>query len=414
MASPGRDDLLALAERALAHAAGEAQATAWWERQLSATPGGVVTTDGVSVEVAVLHGGHVGTAVTTETGDEALARAARGAARVAASGPQALGDLPEPAPGRAHEGYDPAILSLDPADAGAALEPWSSWRAAAAKTAIASTRGVRAYEERSFVDLRVRRHSGPGRSLELTATSVQPGGVDAGALGSEADELLGPAADPVRVEPGEYAVVLGPWAVAEVLRRAALAFGGPRSPLADRLGTRVAAPAINLSDSPRFAATLQRSYDAEGGPRQPLPLIQDGVAHRLAGPGTGHALRPGGAGGTLPEHLVLVGGGAADLAELAAPVEHGLLIPALSLHGSWVLGRRGAALAEGVRVIRSGALAEPAPNLTVLFEPLELLERAQALTARQRTIPPPVQRSARMASATVAPGARFGGGLFVV
>jgi hypothetical protein len=50
----------------------------------------------------------------------------------------------------------------------------------------------------------------------------------------------------------------------------------------------------------------------------------------------------------------------------------------------------------------------------VLFEPLELLERAQALTARQRTIPPPVQRSARTASATVAPGARFGGGLFVV
>jgi predicted Zn-dependent protease len=170
---------------------------------------------------------------------------------------------------------------------------------------------------------------------------------------------------------------------------------------------------VNLSDSPRFVVTLPRSYDAEGAPRQPLPLIQDGVAHRLAGLGTGHALRPGGVGGTLPEHLVLVGGGAADLAELAAPIELGLLIPALSLHGSWVIGRRGAALAEGVRVIRNGAFAEPAPNLTVVFDSLELLERTQALTARQRTIPPPVQRSARTASATVAPGARFAGGLFV-
>jgi hypothetical protein len=117
--------------------------------------------------------------------------------------------------------------------------------------------------------------------------------------------------------------------------------------------------------------------------------------------------------GSLPEHLVLVGGGATDLDELAAPIELGLFIPALSLHGAWVLGRRGSALAEGVRAIRGGALAEPLPNLTVVFEPLELLGRAQALTARQRTIPPPVQRSARTASAIVCPGARFGGGLFV-
>jgi predicted Zn-dependent protease len=323
-----------------------------------------------------------------------------------------VGHLPEPAAGRPHDGYDDAIAGIDPADVAADLESWSHWRAAAAKTAIVSTRGVRAYEERSFVDLRVRRHSDPGRSLELTATSAQLAGVDAGALGTEAGDLLG-TGDPVAVEPGEFAVVLGPWAVAEALRRAALAFGGPLSPLTDRLGQRVAAPAINLSDSPRFAATLPRSYDAEGAPRQPLPLIQDGVAHRLAAPGTGHALGPGSVGGTVPEHLVLVGGGATDLADLADPVEHGLLIPALSVHGAWVLGRRGAALAEGVRVIRNGELAEPAPSLIVTFEPFELLERTQALTARQRTVPPPVQRSARTASATVAPAARFAGGLFV-
>jgi predicted Zn-dependent protease len=199
-----------------------------------------------------------------------------------------------------------------------------------------------------------------------------------------------------------------------VLRRAAPAFGGPASPLAGRLGTRVAASCVNLSDSPRFAATLPRSFDAEGAPRLPLPLIQDGVAHRLVEAGTGHALAPGGTAGTAPEHLVLVGGGAAGLAELAAPVERGLFIPSLSLHGAWVVGRRGAAMAEGVSHIRDGARAEPAPNLTVLFEPLELLGRVEALTARQRTIPPPIQRSARTAAATVCPALRAGGGLHVV
>jgi predicted Zn-dependent protease len=403
---PSRDEIVALAERALGHAGGEAQATAWWERQRSAAHGRAVTTEAVSVEVVVLAGGRVGTAVTSEVGDDGLARAAADAARLAASGPQAGGALPEPAPGRAHEGYDPAAELPD-------LDEWSTWRAAAAKTAIASSKGVRAYEERSFGDLRVRRQGAPGRSLELTAAAVGAGALDAAALAAEAADLLGGEPELGAVEPGEYAVVLGPWAVAEVLRRAALAFGGPRSPLADLLGKRVAASCINLSDSPRFAATLPRTYDAEGAPRQPLPLIQDGVAHRLALPGTGHAMAAGGVAGTLPEHLVLVGGGAVDLAELASPVELGLFIPALSLHGSWVLGRRGSALAEGVRAIRGGALAEPLPNLTVVFEPLELLGRAQALTARQRTIPPPVQRSARTASAIVCPGARFGGALFV-
>jgi predicted Zn-dependent protease len=403
-------DVPTLAERALGLCDGDAQVTAWWERQLTATAGGAITTEGVSVEIAVVRDGRVGTVITTELGDDGLARAAAGAARLAASGPEALEPLPEPLAGRPHDGYDPAVQSLDAAVV--ELGEWSSWRAAAAKTAIASTRGVRAYEERSFGDLRVRRGA-PGRSLELSVTSVRPDDLDATALAAEADALLGPGGEPVTIAAGEYPVVLGPWAVAEVLRRAALAFGGPESPLAARLGTRVAAPAINLSDSPRFAATLPRSFDAAGTPRQPLPLIQDGVAHRFAGPGTGHARAAGGVGGMLPEHLVLVGGGAADLAELAAPVELGLLVPSLSVHGAWMVGQRGSALAEGVSVIRAGRVAEPAPNLTVLFEPLELLAGAQALTARQRTVPPPVQRSARTASATVCPGGRFGSGFFV-
>jgi predicted Zn-dependent protease len=408
-----RDELFALAERALARASGEAQATAWWERQLSAGPGGAVTTEAVTVEVAVLRDRRVGTVSTSDVDDAGLERAAAGAARLAATGPEVVRGLPEPAPGRPHEGYDARVLGLDPAAAGEALGPWDRWRAGAARIAIASAAGVRAFEERTFGDLRVRRHGAPGRSLELTAAAVSPHDLNPSSLGDETAALLG-RDDPTPVEPGEYAVVLGPWAVAEVLRRAALYFAGPRAPLADALGTRVAASNVNLSDSPRFAATLPRSYDAEGAPRRPQPLIQDGVAHRLVLPGSGHAQAPGSTGGTPPEHLVLVGGGAADLAELARPVERGLFIPALSLHGSWLVGQRGAAMAEGVHHIEAGRRTHPAPNLTVVFEPLELLQRVQALTARQRTIPLPIQRSARTAAATVCPALRAGGGMHVV
>src|SRR3954454_8993262 len=105
---PSRDELIALAERALASAGGEAQATAWWERQLSAAHGRAVTTEAVSAEIVVVAGGRVGAALTADVGDDGLARAASDAERLAASGPQARGGLPAPAAGRAHDGYDPA------------------------------------------------------------------------------------------------------------------------------------------------------------------------------------------------------------------------------------------------------------------------------------------------------------------
>ena len=55
----------------------------------------------------------------------------------------------------------------------------------------------------------------------------------------------------------------------------------PDGLIAARRGARIVAPAINLSDSPRFPGTLPRTYDAEGVPRRPVPLIQDGVAHHV-------------------------------------------------------------------------------------------------------------------------------------
>src|SRR5204863_6735486 len=119
-----------------------------------------------------------------------------------------------------------------------------------------------------------------------------------------------------------------------------LAHAEDRGALAGRLGSMVASPGINLADSPRLAATLPRSFDAEGVPKTPLPLIQDGVAHRVVHdtrsaamcgePSTGHALTPGGdAFGPVPANLVLIGGGARDEAELARPIERGVYVTRL-------------------------------------------------------------------------------------
>ena len=83
--------------------------------------------------------------------------------------------------------------------------------------------------------------------------------IDADAIAKEA-AASGSPREPAELGPGEYPVVLEHDAVGELLNYLGwLAFDGlahaeGRGALDGKLGTRVAAPAINLADSPRLRA----------------------------------------------------------------------------------------------------------------------------------------------------------------
>ena len=300
------------------------------------------------------------------------------------------------------------MLALDPVDladelaATAGDELAVELRAGAARVAIASTRGVAAFEQRSFVSAEV--HA-PGRPL---AAATGLAGLDLAQLVAAGQEGFHEGA-PQPAEPGESSVVLGPVAVAQVLDALKPELAGSEGLIAARRGNRIVAPRINLSDSPRFPGTLPRSYDAEGVPRRPVPLIQDGVAHRpvsdtATGDSTGHATRPGHAE-PWPDHLVLVGGGAADTAELAAPIELGLFIPAfLPADHGWLL--------DGARLIERGEPTWPV-NGVAEIDPLAVLATSEALTAAQQLVPTD-DDSALTIGATLAPALRARGGVTIV
>jgi hypothetical protein len=357
---PPESEIVALAEQALAFAGREAQATAAWE--WTPESGGRWL-----VEVVSLAGGRVGIATGRDMSEAALRALAEAAVAAAAGGPEGLAALPSAGPGRGHQGYDPAVLGL---------EPRAGRRAGLARTAVASSRGVRAFEQRSFVAL------GHPDGPEAAAPSAS--GLDGppAALAPASGEVADPPA-------GELPVVLGAAAVAALLDALRPAFGRPGTLPA---GTRVAAATISVSDSPRFSGTLPRSYDVHGVPRQPVPLIQDGVAHRLVSVATGHAVRAGHAE-AAPAHLVLVGGGAGDEAELAAPVALGAYLPVLDRAFLVEDGRVTLALSRGPASV----------------DPLAVLASTQALTARQVTIPG--AGGARTIGATVCPALRAGSGV---
>jgi len=408
---PSSADLRALAARALALLDGEAQTTAWWERRLAIGEYGVSDIEQLAVDLVVLRDGRVGTATTTDVGEAGLAAAAAAAAAHAGldGDPMGARHLRDPAEARPHRGWDPAVPGLEAAAvadelaavAGTELE--IEWRAGAGRVAIASSRGIDAAEQRSFA---LAEAAAPGHPA---AAAIGPAGVDVAALLAEARAGFHEGA-PLPADLGDYPVVLGPIAVAQVLEALKPDLAGPDAALAARRGTRVAAAAINLSDSPRHPGTLPRALDAEGVPRCPVPLIQDGIAHRVvldtaSGASTGHATRPGHAD-PWPDHLVLVGGGADDEDALCAPLQLGLHIPAflLTAEGGWRL--------DGARIVEGGRRTDAATGLADV-DPLAVLGATEALTARQRLVPTD-DDSAITIGATLCPALRARSGLTMV
>jgi hypothetical protein len=393
---PTLSELQALAERALGHAEAEAEAqvTATWERDGDG--------DRLTVEVTCVIEGRAASRRADGPEDESLRRAAKAAALHATRARAwPAPELPSAAAGRPHEGFDPWILRTPPQPPTAAPAEGLdvTWRTGASRIAIASTRGVRATEQRSYAVAEVGA-SHDGRTIRLRAAAPSPRDVPLQALIDEARTLLLDDREPADLPGGDLHVVLGHDAVATLLDHLRPAFGVEldldSGPLHGRFGTRVAAAAVNLSDSPRYRSTLPRTFDAEGVPRQPVPLIQDGVAHRrvhdtasaaraAGATSTGHASRAA-ALAPVPQHLVLVGGGASGIGELCAPIRRGVYVPALS-PGREADGDRFLHTAHSAVLIEDGALAAPVRDGELLVEPLAVLASVEALSARSRTLP---------------------------
>jgi predicted Zn-dependent protease len=157
----------------------------------------------------------------------------------------------------------------------------------------------------------------------------------------------------------------------------------------------------------------------EGVPKKPLPLIQDGVAHRVVHDSksaalcdtesTGHALVPGGdESGPFPTNLVLSGGGAADEAELCRPIERGVYVTRL-----WYTNpvRPNETLITGVTrdgtfLIEDGEVTRPLADMRLTDSVLQVLGCCEDLSAKARLVSDGEFYGRRFAWGTVCPALR--------
>jgi predicted Zn-dependent protease len=364
----------------------------------------------------------VGRASTNEVDDASLAECAA-RARLAAEAATTSGGEGR-FPGFGPSDHD--VVARDTFDADTAeLDPQAGGAALAAAFAVAAEHGLEAHgiwtvaeqeqgwatedeaeaEHRTDAFMKVICIAPSGRSGYAAASSVAVRDLEPRALAESAARKALAAGEPAELPPGEYTVVFEAHAVGwlcDLLADCAfngLAHAEGRGALDGRLGKQVAAPAINLADSPNHPRTLPRTFDAEGRLKSPLALIQDGVAQgvahdirsaALAGGGavtTAHALAPGGtAAGPHPTNLVLGGGGAADETELCAPVERGIYVTRL-WYANVVRPKETlitAVTRDGTFLIEDGTVTRPLRDLRLTDSVLRILSHTQALGRDQQ------------------------------
>ncbi len=353
----------------------------------------LVRNEGVTLRV--VRDGRVGCATTNRTDGEGLAAAARSAAEAADSSPMDPGfaGLQEPAPVPEVDGYDEATAALAPeGQADAAAEAiaaaagvglYGYYTSGVTEVAVASTAGQTVSQAMTDVSVLTLAASDDSSGY-AEATSWRASDIDPAAVAREAAETAARTRGAKELEPQTFRAVLEPYAVSELLFFFAftslngLALLEDRSYLSGRIGEKLFHESFTLRDDGLDSRSYPKAFDLEGVPKQPVLMIEEGVARdvvwdrrtaRRAGDGhvsTGHALAPPAQPfGPLPLNLSMAGGEAGSAEELAELVGDGIYVTRLHYLGI-VDPREGIITGmtrDGTFLIEDGKVTSPVVNL---------------------------------------------------
>jgi predicted Zn-dependent protease len=368
--------------------------------------------DNAVVRARVVRDGKIGWAATNRSDDQSLGEL------MTRAGDSADSARPDPDfPGLGTRatypdvgGYDEETASLGAEDqarlAAAAIEAvpgfglYGYFTSGVTEIALASASGLIANQ--SMTDaVCICLAADDGASGWSERTSWRVGDLDPAEPAREAAETAGRTRGAGTLEPGTYAAVLAPFAVAELIRwfsydsMGAQGYLEERGYFCGRIGEQAFDPKISIADDALDTANLPKAFDFEGTPKQRVDMIECGVIRDVvwdrataarAGDGrasTGHA--PPDAWrfyGPLPTAFSMAGGDAGSPEELAELVGDGIYVT--RLHYLSVVDPRGGVLTgmtrDGTFRIRDGKVAEPLVNLRFTVAMADVLAEVPGLT----------------------------------
>jgi len=313
-----------------------------------------VTERDAQVSLRFVDGRRVGCAATNRLDDEALRRLAERAAAIARLQPEqeeAL-ELPEPgqvalvtgASSQATRDASPESRAAGAREVIAAADAvgvlaYGSFTTSVERIGVINSKGVDVIEERTSASLITVSMGGDGEAGYASSSAVDVTEIDAAAIGREAAGRTRDSRGAVSIEPGDYQVVLEPYAVADLLETlgyvgfSALAVQEDRS--FHESGRVVGSNLVTIVDDSTDPAGLPASFDYEGVAKERVTLIERGIcrdvvfdaqtAKRAGRRSTGHGLPAPNSYGPFPLNMLMAPGDASH-EELVSGLDRGLIV----------------------------------------------------------------------------------------
>ncbi len=222
-------------------------------------------------------------------------------------------------------------------------------------------------------------------------------------LGIEAAELALSSTDPTDLDPGEYPVVLGSEAVADIMDFlayvgfSAKAYVEGRSFLSNHIEDDVMSELVTITDDALAPHAMGTTFDFEGVPKLTTPLIEYGVAlgpvtdsywaPKTGWPNTGHALPAPNPYGPMPLNLEMAAG-ESTLEELIGGVRRGVYVTRfhyVNVEDPVPVTLTGMTR-DGTFLIEDGRLTRPLKNLRFTQPMVRAMRFCAGVTAERRFV----------------------------
>jgi predicted Zn-dependent protease len=228
--------------------------------------------------------------------------------------------------------------------------------------------------------------------------------LDFEAIGREAVQKCLHSQNPRPLDPGEYTVILEPYAVQDFIQMmsytgfSAVALQEGRSFMVGKIGQQVVDPRVSIWDDGLSPDGVPMPFDFEGVPKQRVDLIENGIARGVvydsyrAGKenksSTGHALPAPNAFGPMPLNAFF-GPGDATLDDMIASTQRGLYVT--RFHYTRPVDPKRVIITgmtrDGTFLIENGEIAHPVKNLRFTQGYLDALNCVEAIGWRPKLLP---------------------------
>ncbi len=316
-----------------------------------------VAENDISIGVRIFLGSREGTSSTNRMDPESLdATVARAHlnAQVSPENPDFPG-LAGPATYSLVQSFDEVTAEYKPTErarvvkqvcslaAGKDFNAFGAFSTGVAEIALANTNGMYAYHMATQADFQTVIMEQDGEASGWSQeSSWQAAAISATSLGEIAIHKTELGSSPRSIEPGEFPVILDPYATQDLLLMLDLTGMGAnavqegRSWMNDRIGAKTFSPNVSIWDDALDPGGIPIPFDFEGTPKQRVDIIKDGVvvgpvydrttARKEGRESTGHGLPPDARGYSPLATNLFMAPGNASLEDMISSTGRGLYI----------------------------------------------------------------------------------------